>query len=297
MSKRTSLSSLHQDAAEFKAALEYTQSETGFQSTLIEKDYYCSLILHELFRAESGDHSLVFKGGTCLNKVHLGFYRLSEDLDFCISVPIDTNRKTRSKAKETTAKLFKELPRHLPMLKIETPLIGSNDSTQYNGELSYYSIMSPEPGRVKVEISVREPLIHDSARKDAKTLLLNPFTQKPTIHSLPLQVIDLTEAMAEKVRAALSRRQPAIRDLFDLGYAHARGRLPTRDAAFIELVRLKLGVPGNVRMPLTPRRLEEFQRQVETELRPVLREQDFVSFRFDELIEILRAMDQAIGDE
>ena len=42
------LSSLHLDADEFRAALEYTQGVTGFQSTLIEKDYYCSLILYPM---------------------------------------------------------------------------------------------------------------------------------------------------------------------------------------------------------------------------------------------------------
>ena len=58
----------------------------NFQSspiTLIEKDYYCSLILNYFF---NGDTSLVFKGGTCLSKVYVDFYRLSEDLDLIITV-------------------------------------------------------------------------------------------------------------------------------------------------------------------------------------------------------------------
>ena len=72
----------HDDDREvFGEVLKYTEAKTGFTATLIEKDCYCSLILRCLFQ---GDSPLVFKGGTCLSKVHVGFYRLSEDLDFVI---------------------------------------------------------------------------------------------------------------------------------------------------------------------------------------------------------------------
>ena len=56
----------------FREALSYSEAVTGFTSTLIEKDYYCSLILQHFF---GGDTPLVFKGGTCLSKVYADFYR------------------------------------------------------------------------------------------------------------------------------------------------------------------------------------------------------------------------------
>ena len=65
----------------FRESLAYSEAEKGFTSTLIEKDYYCSLVLQYFFSDET---QLVFKGGTCLSKVHADFYRLSEDLDFII---------------------------------------------------------------------------------------------------------------------------------------------------------------------------------------------------------------------
>ena len=71
----------------FREALAHSEAATGFTATLIEKDYYCSLILQYLFGRET---SLVFKGGTCLSKIYADFYRLSEDLDFVISVNWDT---------------------------------------------------------------------------------------------------------------------------------------------------------------------------------------------------------------
>ena len=67
---------LHEDVALFGEALRFTAAETGFISRLIEKDYFCTLVLRYLCEA---DVTLIFKGGTCLAKVHAGFYRLSEE--------------------------------------------------------------------------------------------------------------------------------------------------------------------------------------------------------------------------
>ena len=84
----------HEDLKSFKDAIQYTEQQTGFSGRLIEKDYYCSVIL-SLLDAESPE--IFFKGGTLLNKVHAGFYRLSEDLDFTISVSHEAKRSERSK--------------------------------------------------------------------------------------------------------------------------------------------------------------------------------------------------------
>jgi predicted nucleotidyltransferase component of viral defense system len=86
---------LHEDVALFREALRFTAAETGFISRLIEKDYFCTLVLQYLCES---DTALVFKGGTCLAKVHAGFYRLSEDLDFSISMSTESARSARSRA-------------------------------------------------------------------------------------------------------------------------------------------------------------------------------------------------------
>lgn len=73
----------NENPALFQEAIRFTAAETGFTPRLIEKDYYCSVLLEDL--AALGP-PLIFKGGTLLAKVHAGFYRLSEDLDFSPSV-------------------------------------------------------------------------------------------------------------------------------------------------------------------------------------------------------------------
>ncbi|MCB2206646.1 hypothetical protein KQI65_18035 [bacterium] len=38
----------HEDTALFREAIRYTAASTGFGARLIEKDYYCSVLLHAL---------------------------------------------------------------------------------------------------------------------------------------------------------------------------------------------------------------------------------------------------------
>jgi predicted nucleotidyltransferase component of viral defense system len=65
--------------------LSYSEGVTGFTASLIEKDYYCSLILHHIFDRET---SLVFKGGTCLSKVYADFdsFIIDESIELIILI-------------------------------------------------------------------------------------------------------------------------------------------------------------------------------------------------------------------
>lgn len=65
---------LHQDEALFREALSFSERETSFAARLIEKDYFCTVLLEYL--SSQTETEGVFKGGTCLAKVHAGFYRL-----------------------------------------------------------------------------------------------------------------------------------------------------------------------------------------------------------------------------
>ena len=49
---------------------------------IIEKDYYLHRLLDRISRDSYLREKMVFKGGTCLVKAYLGYYRFSEDLDF-----------------------------------------------------------------------------------------------------------------------------------------------------------------------------------------------------------------------
>jgi len=120
----------------FREALAYSEADKGFTSTLIEKDYYCSLVLHYFFGKNT---LLVFKGGTCLSKVHADFYRLSEDLDLIIPVTGGTTRSQRRAGIKPVKNLFDKLPSEIPGVTISESFRGHNESRQYIGHLAYRS--------------------------------------------------------------------------------------------------------------------------------------------------------------
>jgi len=181
----------------FREALSYSEGVTGFTASLIEKDYYCSLILHHLFDRET---PLVFKGGTCLSKVYADFYRLSEDLDLVIPVAVDTPRNQRRSVMNPIKGLFDELPAAIPGIAVSKAFRGHNESRQYIGYLEYASAVMDKLERIKIEIGIREPLLLPSVIGETRTIVVNPFNGRPLLPVFTVQAMDVKEAYSEKVR-------------------------------------------------------------------------------------------------
>lgn len=200
----------------FREALAFTSQRHGFPERLIEKDYVCTLLLEVLTAAHDG---LVFKGGTCLAKVYADFYRMSEDLDFVIPMPIDASRSQRSAQAKSLKAIIGALPEQLPFVRVVEPLTGFNNSMQYNAVVGYASSLGGRAETIKIEVGLREPLKLPPVDAEARTLLLDPVSREGMIPLKNVRCISRTEAFAEKFRAALSRREPALRDFFDLDYA------------------------------------------------------------------------------
>lgn len=260
---------------------------------LIEKDYFCTLLLDHLSRA--GGAELVFKGGTSLTKIHSELYRLSEDLDYTIAVAEDASRSERSRRVEPVKTALSRLNETVPMFRVIDVLRGANNSTQYLAVVGYGSMLNQREETIKIEVSLREPLLTPVLDGAARTMLRSPFTNNPMVAPITVRCIGKAEALAEKFRAALSRREPAIRDFFDIDYAVRKGGLRTQDANFINQVGQKLAIPGNDAVDVSARRLDALHRQVETELRSVLREPDFTEFDLDRAFKIVSDMAKAVG--
>jgi predicted nucleotidyltransferase component of viral defense system len=167
----SSLLRVHEDPARFREAIHFTAAETRFLPRLIEKDYFCSLLLDHL---ATSDASLVFKGGTCLAKVHAGFYRLSEDLDFVIPTPFSASRSDRRALSAGLKEAVAQLPGRRSAFRIVEPLTGANNSTQYVAVVGYTSLINRQEETVKIEVGLREPLLTQVWIGEAQTLLLNP---------------------------------------------------------------------------------------------------------------------------
>ncbi len=269
----------HENRSTFREAIDFTAGATGFFPSLIEKDYYCSLILRYLYEGEN--ESLIFKGGTALNKIHAGFYRLSEDLDFSISLPSDSPRSLRSRSAKPFKIIVDALSSQISGLSTRTPLTGSNNSTQYNAKFEYTSCVADIANTIKFEIGLREELLCAPFHATALTLVQDPFSRKSLIAPFNVICLSVEESYAEKFRAALSRRQPAIRDLFDLQFGLSQKKINLEDIQFQKLVVKKLSIPGNSVIDLSEKREHLLREQLDLELKPVLRQDDYEKFDFD----------------
>jgi len=278
---------LHKETEIFRDALALTRERTGFAERLIEKDYFCTALLEYLAATAN---KLVFKGGTCLAKVHANFYRLSEDLDFVIPMPTDAPRAKRSKQAAAVKEAVAALPKQIPFFRLVEPLAGANNSTQYNAVIGYASLVGRQEETIKIEVALREPLLLDPLNDLAQTILLDPVSRKPLLKPLEVRCIAKMEAFAEKFRAALSRREVAVRDFFDLDYAVRRLGLQSENPELIDLVRRKLSVPGNEPVDVSANRLAALRQQVGPQLQPVLRAEDFAEFDLERAFQIVTTM-------
>ena len=88
------------------------------------------------------------------------------------------------------------------------------------------------------------------------------------------------------MRATLTRRDPAIRDFFDVENAVRQRLLQHLDADFLQFVRQKLAVTRDP-VDTSSSKLTALKAQLETQLKPVLRKADYEAFILDRAIAII----------
>lgn len=289
-----SLISLHEDTDLFREAVLFTAGRTGLNAALVEKDYYCSVLLVYLYQHHEAQ--LVFRGGTSLGKIYADFYRLSEDLDFVISTPSDAPRSERRRSIAPVKEWLSNMPNEISVFELPEGIRGYNNSKQYIANVTYNSAVAitDEPAHIKIEVRLREPLLVPPVRNKARTLLINPFTKNPAVPEFDVLVLTLEEAYAEKIRAALTRKEPAIRDFYDVNFAVARLDLDLKEPHLAELVIQKLKVPDNDPIDISHFRKAALRAQLDTQLKPLLRREDFEEFDLNRTFELIAEMGSRI---
>jgi len=246
----------------------------NFRLEIVEKDYYLTLVLNNVESRLSD--KLVLKGGTLLNKIYFGYDRLSEDLDFTyLNKEQLTSRSKRSRA---IIPIRENMPEFLKFLglKSEKPEgQGFNNSTQYVFNISYPSFISGKDENIKIEVSLRQIPMDTPVRNSIKHFYQDPFTGKDLIPANKILSLSLNEAVAEKLKAAITRRDLAIRDFYDLWHI-AEANFDFRSKPFIAIFKKKLeddDYEGDYRhnFGLDKNAIELLYRQVETDLIPVVR--------------------------
>lgn len=148
----------------------------------------------------------------------------------------------------------------MPALRVLTELTGANDSRQYSAVVGYTSLLRAQEETIKVEVGLREPLLTPAIRGEARTLLLDPVSRAPMALDVRVRCVSRAEAMAEKARAALSRREVAIRDFYDIDHAVRRLGFRVDDPELLRLLRQKLAVPENEAVDVSNARLASLTR-------------------------------------
>ncbi|MFC1485306.1 nucleotidyl transferase AbiEii/AbiGii toxin family protein [bacterium] len=232
---------IHNDKKEFLKILQRASAQTGFSLALLEKDYYITILLSGIYELSE---KLVFKGGTCLNKIYYSYYRLSEDMDFSMKLPKDKitrgdRRSTIKPVKENIKSFVKKYG-----LSIEnTEKVGHNESTQYMYNIDYESVVIKKKQSIKLEIGLRFNPFLPVLKQKIDHKFLHPFTGEPLFESGEINCLALKELVAEKLRAAAVRLNIAPRDFYDLSYLIKVG-FDFKDEEFIRLFKNKLEEDG-----------------------------------------------------
>ena len=291
---------LHENKEEFLKILERTSAQTGFPLRLLEKDYYITIILSKINELSK---DLVFKGGTCLSKIYYSYYRLSEDLDFTLRLPVKNSTRT---IRSNTMKPIKEAIR--PFLKNFSMSIENLDkaghmkSTQYIFYLDYDSVVLSKKESIKLEIGLRFNPLLPAVLKKVNHKFLHPFTKEELFDGGSVNCLALKELVAEKLRAAATRETIAGRDFYDLGYL-LKEKFDFKDKELLSLFKKKLEEDGfsadlkkyRVNLGRTDKEIEEMKARVKDELFPVLTLDEQKSFDMQRTLDKLNEVFGSIG--
>ena len=207
---------IHEDRKQFIDVINITVQRTGFRAPLLEKDYYLTLILS---RVHEISDDLIFKGGTCLNKIYYSYYRLSEDLDFSMRLPeYTTTRGNRRKSIQPVKDKIEDFAKQLDMRIVDSEKAGRNESKQYVYYFAYKSVFQPAEQIIKFEIGLRFNPICPVEKKAVQHKFLHPFTKEPLFDAGKVNCLCLKEIVSEKLRAAALREVIAPRDFYDLDF-------------------------------------------------------------------------------
>ena len=133
----------------------------------------------------------------------------------------------------------------------------------------YRSLLDQSPQTIKIDISMKHHLIKPPVQRAITAIYEDKILEQPIFGQHFISCIDLEEAVAEKIRACLTRSYPAIRDFFDVWYIKQHAPINFNDQSFRALVDKKLAEARYV-YTISEASLEPLETQIASDLKPVL---------------------------
>lgn len=182
--------------------------EKGVRAKQIEKDYVISWILWGIARNDFLNTNLVFKGGTCLKKMHFSDYRYSEDMDFTLRDDSVSDEDILENFRSVFAKVYEES-------RIKAEIIEDTiDNHESSGSLKFkmYYIATHGSDEIKIDVTRGETIEFDVGYQ----AVLNNYTDLEEEDETLIHCYSLEEVLIEKATALMGRTIP--RDLYDFYY-------------------------------------------------------------------------------
>ena len=289
----------HKDKKQFIDLINITVQRTGFRAHLLEKDYYLTLLLSKINELSE---DLIFKGGTCLNKIFYSYYRLSEDLDFSMRLPeYTTTRGKRRKCIQPVKESIEEYVKQFDMRIDDTENPGSNESKQYVYYFVYKSVIQPAEQIIKFEIGLRFNPFLETEKREVTHKFLHPFTKEPLFDGGKVHSLSLKELVSEKLRAAALREIIAPRDFYDLDFIIRQGfNLTDKEVLklFVKKIEEDNGEPDlakyKTNLGRSDKEIKDMKSRIENELFDVLTVNERENFDLDTALKKINKVMRAV---
>lgn len=178
----------------------------------IEKDYINSWILWGIYNHALLRDALIFKGGTCIKKVHIEEYRYSEDFDFTFRPELE-QKISNDELYAAFNEVFEAIKESA---NIDLFIPEDSKEVHESGGIKFFiDYVGPLGGRgdhIKTDISKGEKLEFEVEQLN----LLNRYSDLAEEDEVTIQCYGLEEIVIEKMAALMGRTIP--RDLYDFEY-------------------------------------------------------------------------------
>lgn len=203
---------------------------------LVEKDIILHLILTDLSKNKFFSENFIFKGGTCLIKYYLGYFRFSEDIDFTWKNQKIFEGKSQSNIRDYLSKIINNLGSIFEEISVKRGLDFKCEKNNINYiefgggnkictfKIWYQSDILKTITFIKIQINFVEKLCFTIQKAELVSLLSNEQEEleflfpeyKEYLQKIIFYVYDIHEILSEKVRSILTRKGFKMRDFLDI---------------------------------------------------------------------------------
>jgi len=198
----------------------------GVRQQQIENDYIISWVLWGIYNNDTLKDALIFKGGTCIKKVHVEDYRYSEDMDFTLNPDMEqdiSDDEIYSAFDEIFAEI-KEAANIDLSIPEDSKEVHESDSIKFF--IEYAGSLGGKGDHVKTDISRGEKLESNVEQRK----MLNRYSDLAEEGEITIQSYGLKEIVIEKMAALMGRTMP--RDLYDFEYLTSMEGIELQDVFY-----------------------------------------------------------------